>query len=242
MPRLSNSQSWRGTNRSSGNACLCGAGRGGSGTARRPTFGRWARSSSSCSRARIWSISTVTTVTTAARHVRVVGFKLRNQVQGGHHAAGVVLVTGAMHSIHCRHAVRNPRTAGSPTADITNAETSKTEDGRRLCPRGHGTECADIIDDAAQKIRSETFVKSRLALVRKHAPAAACDLLEEMLQQDPTRRITATQAPTCPARPACCCPCPSPSSQSQLSAARPGAQASVHRRQLPRPATRRRLL
>ena len=61
---------------------------------------------------------------------------------------------------------------------------------------GHGVAGVerDLIDDAARKIRSEDFVRSRIALARQRAPPAACELLELLLQQDPAQRLTATQA------------------------------------------------
>jgi len=52
----------------------------------------------------------------------------------------------------------------------------------------------ELIDDAARKIRSEEFVRRRIALARERAPPAACELLELLLQQDPAQRLTATQA------------------------------------------------
>ena len=51
-----------------------------------------------------------------------------------------------------------------------------------------------ILDDAARVIRSNTHLSSRMALARQRAPAAACDLLEQMLQPDPDKRITVAQA------------------------------------------------
>ena len=49
---------------------------------------------------------------------------------------------------------------------------------------------------AARKIRSAKFIAGRVQLARERhgAPPAACELLEQMLQQDPKARVTAAQA------------------------------------------------
>ena len=52
----------------------------------------------------------------------------------------------------------------------------------------------DVFDEVAGKVRSDRFLSRRLALARRRAPEAACDLLEQLLRRDPAERITAAAA------------------------------------------------
>jgi len=53
----------------------------------------------------------------------------------------------------------------------------------------------DLLDDLAKRVRSEAFMQQRLRLVgRRGGDEQAADLLGQMLQIDPEKRITASQA------------------------------------------------
>jgi len=52
----------------------------------------------------------------------------------------------------------------------------------------------DILDNAASKVRSATFVRSRLRRAYWYAPRNGLHLLEQLLEIEPDKRITAAQA------------------------------------------------
>jgi hypothetical protein len=64
----------------------------------------------------------------------------------------------------------------------------------RVVQGGFGGFSIDIVDAAAAKVRSESFIQARLAKARQRAPQDACDLIEAKLTQDPASRITSLQA------------------------------------------------
>ena len=84
---------------------------------------------------------------------------------------------------------------GEPLVDLDEQRTSTAEFDRMM--RGLAGQERDLLDDAALKICSEEFIEKRLRLIkegRRRAPAEAVELLEQMLKQDPAKRVTATQA------------------------------------------------
>ena len=85
--------------------------------------------------------------------------------------------------------------SGQPLINLDCEKTSSAEFYRMAMGcAGHER---DLLDEAADKVRDPGFIAQRLELIRRGrypAPAAACDLLAQMLQQDAAMRITATQA------------------------------------------------
>ena len=82
---------------------------------------------------------------------------------------------------------------GEQLFDFDRMRTSSAEMNRLMKNVVQGTE-RDLLDDAALKVRSESYLRERLNLARRKAPPAACELLEMLLVQDPEKRLTATQA------------------------------------------------
>ena len=82
---------------------------------------------------------------------------------------------------------------GEPLINL-DRERSSSADFARMLKGVVGGRTHDIVDDAAAKVRSVSFIGSRLALARRRAPEDACELLEAMLHQDPQHRITAVNA------------------------------------------------
>ena len=84
---------------------------------------------------------------------------------------------------------------GEPLVGLDEERTSTAEFDRMM--RGLAGQERDLLDDAALKIRSEEFIGKRMKLIRegrRRAPPEAVELLEQMLAQDPAKRVTATQA------------------------------------------------
>jgi serine/threonine protein kinase len=82
---------------------------------------------------------------------------------------------------------------GEPFLNL-DRERSSSAEFVRVVQGGFGGSSIDIVDAAAAKVRSESFIQARLAKARQRAPQDACDLLEAMLTQDPASRITSLQA------------------------------------------------
>ena len=82
---------------------------------------------------------------------------------------------------------------GEPLLNLDRERSSSAEFARMVKSVAGGA-VRDIIDDAGAKVKSEAFLASRLALARKRAPEDACDLLEQMLKQNPAERATAVKA------------------------------------------------
>lgn len=82
---------------------------------------------------------------------------------------------------------------GEPLVDLERSRSSTAEFLRLVKSVVKGVE-RDLLDDVASKIRSEKFLAARLALARRRAPPAACELLEKMLVLEPQKRLTAAQA------------------------------------------------
>jgi len=82
---------------------------------------------------------------------------------------------------------------GEPLVDLDVLRTSSAEFRRLMKNAASGVE-RDLLDDAASKVRSASFLQQRLAVARRRAPPAAVELLEQMLSQDPEKRIPVTQA------------------------------------------------
>jgi len=82
---------------------------------------------------------------------------------------------------------------GEPLLNLDRERSSSAEFARMVKSVAGGT-VRDIIDDAGAKVRSETFLASRMAIARQRAPEDACDLLDQMLKQNPSERITAVKA------------------------------------------------
>ena len=77
---------------------------------------------------------------------------------------------------------------GEPLVDFEASRRSSAEFNRNLRAVLGGEE-KDLIDVAREKINDAAFISKRLERARKVAPIAACDLLDQMLQRDPARRI-----------------------------------------------------
>ena len=82
---------------------------------------------------------------------------------------------------------------GEPLVDFERLRTSSAEFRRMMKAVVGGVE-RDLLDDAATKVRNEKFINSRLAVARRHAPPAACELLAGLLELEPSKRLSATQA------------------------------------------------
>jgi len=82
---------------------------------------------------------------------------------------------------------------GELLVDLDRERSSSAELMRNLKAVVAGSQHG-LQDDAKAKICSEEFIARRLAVAQRCAPARACELLQQMLQQDPKRRITASQA------------------------------------------------
>ena len=82
---------------------------------------------------------------------------------------------------------------GEQLVDLDRLRSSTAEFQRMMKAVVGGVE-RDLLDETAAKVRDQQFLDSRLKRARALAPPAACELLEQMLVLEPTKRITATQA------------------------------------------------